>query len=46
MTSSRFKLQADINPAITDESFDVAAHGYARVERAAEQPRGKRREAR
>ena len=28
---SRFKLQAEINPALTDQSFDVPADGYARV---------------
>jgi glyoxylase-like metal-dependent hydrolase (beta-lactamase superfamily II) len=28
---SRFKLQAEINPALTDQSFEVAAPGYARV---------------
>ena len=30
--SSRFKLKVDINPEITDQSFEVAAEGYARVE--------------
>jgi glyoxylase-like metal-dependent hydrolase (beta-lactamase superfamily II) len=31
-TTSRFKLKVDINPAITDQSFEVASEGYARVE--------------
>jgi glyoxylase-like metal-dependent hydrolase (beta-lactamase superfamily II) len=29
---SRLRLQAEINPALTDQSFEVAAAGYARVE--------------
>ncbi len=31
-TSGRFKLKVEINPAITDQSFDVAADGYANVQ--------------
>jgi glyoxylase-like metal-dependent hydrolase (beta-lactamase superfamily II) len=30
-TSSRYKAQVEINPPLTDRSFDVAADGYARV---------------
>ena len=30
-TASRFKAQAEINPTLTDRSFEVAADGYARV---------------
>jgi glyoxylase-like metal-dependent hydrolase (beta-lactamase superfamily II) len=30
--SSRFTLKVDINPEITDQSFEVPAEGYARVE--------------
>jgi glyoxylase-like metal-dependent hydrolase (beta-lactamase superfamily II) len=31
-TSGRFKLKVEINPAITDQSFEVAADGYADVQ--------------
>jgi glyoxylase-like metal-dependent hydrolase (beta-lactamase superfamily II) len=30
--TSRLQLKVDINPAVTDQSFEVAADGYARVE--------------
>lgn len=30
--ASRFRIQAEINPAVTEESFLVAAHEYRRVE--------------
>lgn len=31
-TSGRFKLKVEINPAITDQSFEVVADGYANVQ--------------
>ncbi|MGH8175386.1 MAG: MBL fold metallo-hydrolase [Steroidobacter sp.] len=31
-TTSRFKLKVDINPPVTDQSFEVAAEGFVRAE--------------